>query len=360
MGGRVCLRCDWTGETDGAACPRCEAPLYGFPDPTIPREVTPAPHMQPHWADNRMQNSTIEAAQDDENVRPAEPVAAASRRWAVIVGALAVAAVWIVASGGAFGRLQTPAVPEGAQTSPAENGPAETGPTVIVPFYPEQVGYVLPPERASPSAPERGKLVASNQDINAWYTVYVYADGRMIWTREGLTGWLERRLTLEGVELVRSGAVRFGELFFDPGLALPERALQDRLIKAYVPARFAVCPGYLPGDTGSLEPSSILAHLPVSAQALLRGNERTYDASGGVTGGSPPPPSTPVECFEVTTEEARALDGTFRHAGIERIEEPDNSPWAVFEIKATARLRQSFISMMPLLPHGEWGFLGGG
>jgi hypothetical protein len=307
-----------------------------------------------------MPSSTMEAAQDDESVQPAEPVAASSRRWALIVGAIAVAAVWTVASGGAFGRLQTPAVRKGAQTSPAETSPAETGPTVTGPIYPVQVGYVLPPEGASPSVPERGKLVASNEDIHTWYTVYVYADGRMIWTREGLTGWLERRLTPGGVELVRSGAVRFGELFLDPGLVLPESALEDRLIKAYVPARFAVCPGYLPGDTGSLEPSSILAHLPVSAKALLRGNERTYDAFGGVTGGNPPPPSTPVECFEVTTEEARALDGIFRHAGIERIEEPDNSPWAVFEIKATAALRRSFISMMPLLPHGEWGFLGGG
>jgi hypothetical protein len=307
-----------------------------------------------------MPSSTMEAAQDDESVQPAEPVAASSRRWALMVGAIAVAAVWTVASGWAFGRLQTAAVRKGAQTSPAETSPAETGPTVTGPIYPVQVGYVLPPEGASPSVPERGKLVASNEDIHTWYTVYVYADGRMIWTREGLTGWLERRLTPEGVELVRSGAVRFGELFLDPGLVLPESALEDRLIKAYVPARFAVCPGYLPGDTGSLEPSSILAHLPVSAKALLRGNERTYDAFGGVTGGNPPPPSTPVECFEVTTEEARALDGIFRHAGIERIEEPDNSPWAVFEIKATAALRRSFISMMPLLPHGEWGFLGGG
>ena len=217
--------------------------------------------------------------------------------------------------------------------------------------------YVLPPEGASPSVPERGKLVASKEDI------YVYADGRMIWGREGLTVWLERRLTPEGVELVRSGAVRLDGLFLDPGSALPESALEDRLIKAYVPSRFAVCPGYWPWNTGSLEPSSILAHLPVPAQALLRGNERTYDASGGVTGGNPPPPFTPVECFEVTTEEARALDGIFRDAGIERIDELDNSTpsqWVVYEVKATAALRQSFISMMPLLPHGEWGFSGGG
>ncbi|MGA9161797.1 MAG: hypothetical protein WB297_13165 [Actinomycetota bacterium] len=299
-----------------------------------------------------MRNSTIEAVQDDENVQPAEPIVAASMRWAVIVGAVAVAAVWIVASSATSGRLQTPAVPGGAQT-----GPTVTG-SLYGSFFPDQVGAsVLPPEGASPSAPERGKLVAGKEDI------FVYADGRMIWGREGLPVWLEQRLTPEGVELVRSGAVRLDGLSLDAGSALPESALEHRLIKAYVPSRFAVCPGYWPWNSGALEPSSILAHLPVPAQALLRGNERTYDASGGVTGGNPLPPFASVECFEVTTQEARALDGIFRDAGIERIDELDNSTpsqWVVYEVKATAALRQSFISMMPLLPHGEWGFSGGG
>jgi len=61
----------------------------------------------------------------------------------------------------------------------------------------------------------------------------------------------------------------------------------------------------------------------------------------------------------VTTEEARALDGIFRHAAIERIDELDSSTpsqWVVYEVRATAAIRRSFISMMPLLPHGEWGF----
>jgi hypothetical protein len=190
--------------------------------------------------------------------------------------------------------------------------------------------------------------------------IYVFADGRVIWGREGLSVWLEQRLTPEGVELVRSGVVRLDGQSLDPGSALPEGALEHRPIKAYVPSRFAVCPGYWPWNTESLEPSSILAHLPVPAQALLRGNERTYDASGGVIGGNSPPPFT---CSEVTTEKARALDGIFLDAGIERIYELDNttpSQWLVYEVRATAAIRQSFISMMPLLPHGEWGFSGGG
>jgi hypothetical protein len=360
----ICFRCDWTGGRDGAACPRCGAALYRIPEPKTPREVTPPPRPQPRPAGDRMPSSPIEAAQDSESAPPTAPVAA-SRRRAVIIGALTVTAVWIVATVGPFGRDQTPAVPGGGQTGPAVTGPAETGPSVTGPFYPEQVGYVLPPEGTSPSAPERGKLVASKEDIHPWYAIYVYADGRMIWGRERLTGRLERRLTPEGVALVRSGAVRLDGAVpsLDPASALPQSALEDRLIKAYVPARFAVCSGYWPGDTGSLELSSILAHLPVPAQALLRGNERMYDASGGVTGGNPSHPSTPVECFEVTAQEARALDRIFRDSGIERIDQLDDSTplqWVVFELKATAGLRQSFISMMPLLPHGEWGFLGGG
>ena len=50
MDERVCLRCDWTGETDVAVCPNCGAALYRVPEPTTPREVTPAPGPQPHPA----------------------------------------------------------------------------------------------------------------------------------------------------------------------------------------------------------------------------------------------------------------------------------------------------------------------
>ena len=341
---RVCLRCDWTGETDGVACPRCGVGLYQVTDPTTPGVVTSVPRQHPQPAVDRMARSPIEAIQD-EIVPRAEPIAP-NRRWATTVVVLAVAAVWIVARSGTSDRDQRLAVPGGAQTGSA---------VIMGSFSPEQVGAsVLPPEGASPSAPERGKLVAGKEDI------YVYADGRMIWGREGLPVWLEQRLTPQAVELVRSGAVRLDGQSLDPGSALPESALEDRLIKAFVPSRFAVCPGYWPWNLGSLEPASILGHLPVPAQVLLRGHEQTFDASGG-TGGNLPQGFAPVECFEVTTEEARALDGIFRDAGIERIDELESSTpsqWVVY--KVTATLRQSFISMMPLLPHEEWGFSGGG
>ena len=91
--GWICLRCDWTGGKNGAACPRCGAPLYRVQEPT----------------GDPMPSSPVDTVQDDASVPPAVPVAA-RRRWSVIGGgALTVAAVLIVATGLPFDRAQTPA-----------------------------------------------------------------------------------------------------------------------------------------------------------------------------------------------------------------------------------------------------------
>jgi hypothetical protein len=79
-------------------------------------------------------------------------------------------------------------------------------------------GFIgLPPEGATHSAPESGELVVYLDKHH--YRAWVYADGRMIWQRdthghlggqvpgganEVTSGYLEQRLTPEGVELVRS------------------------------------------------------------------------------------------------------------------------------------------------------------
>ena len=82
-------------------------------------------------------------------------------------------------------------------------------------------GFIgLPPIGATPSAPESGELVVYLDKHH--YRAWVYADGRMIWQRDTLgplgrkvpgganevtSGYLEQRLTPEGVELVRSAVV---------------------------------------------------------------------------------------------------------------------------------------------------------
>ena len=99
-------------------------------------------------------------------------------------------------------------------------------------------GFIgLPPEGATPSAPETGELVLSlngrikthvrkgedpegfGQPLDPVSRVWVYADGRMIWDREGevskganelTSGLLEQRLTPEGVELLRSEIISSG------------------------------------------------------------------------------------------------------------------------------------------------------
>jgi hypothetical protein len=119
---RICLPCDWTGEGDGAACPRCGAPLYRLPESTTRREVAPAPRTQPQPAGDPTPSSPIDIDQDEESVPPGVPVAASRRWWLIGGGAFTAAAVLIVATGLPFDHAQTPAVP----------GPVETGPTEAI------------------------------------------------------------------------------------------------------------------------------------------------------------------------------------------------------------------------------------
>jgi hypothetical protein len=86
----------------------------------------------------------------------------------------------------------------------------------------------LAPEGATPSTPESGELVlhylgrsashAKGQSASPLVQLWVYADGRMIWSEESgisskpppeganefISGYLEQRLTPEGIELMRS------------------------------------------------------------------------------------------------------------------------------------------------------------
>ncbi len=143
-----------------------------------------------------------------------------------VVGiAVFVAAIWVVTSVGSFDRTQTPAVP-----GPAETGPAETGPAALEPAVPPPG---IPPHGATPSFPETGELILSvslfsfnvppaPEELNL---MYVYADGRLIWSRDSdllestdayNTGLVEQRLTPEGAELMRSEVISSGLIDPDP------------------------------------------------------------------------------------------------------------------------------------------------
>lgn len=263
-----------------------------------------------------------------------------------------------------------------------------------------RVGFIgLPPQGAKPSTPETGELVLS---FSGWPTptgflhrVWVYADGRLIWLRHGdlpeganqhLTGFLEQRLTPEGVELFRSEVMSKGVLddnpspeggepvpwhidvqvrsdgqlvrlepasdvggliirFVDPASWLPPGAWEDREIKAYVPSTYAVCSEAAP--SGPIEPTLISDELPASILGTLRARELDH-----LPDGLTPAHGRVPRCSSVTTEEARAISEALERAGFQR--EGAEAHRLTYRLTAPEPIRTSAsIWFEPYLPHGE-------
>ena len=277
-----------------------------------------------------------------------------------------VASVWIVTSGGPSDRSGTP----------GSSGP------VVAPDGPGKVGLVgLAPEGATPSSPSRGELVLSAFFAHSGgdpgrFHFNVYADGRLIWQRLGggtgeyaidyTTGWVEQRLTPEGVELLRSEAlstglfdqdvhlvggyiqypgevwVRNGDRLVrvtwsvigpdnaatetaatpeqvnalkqldarlaDPASWLPATAWEDEQMRPFVPSRYSLCLE----SPQLVELARVLASLPQRAQDLLDGWDLTYRESTYSEGR--------YWCSAVTTERARALAQILDDAGFQHRE----------------------------------------
>lgn len=240
----------------------------------------------------------------------------------------------------------------------------------------------LPPVGAAPSTPKSGELVLGFTFGHTFgdpgrFRVSVYADGRLISERVGdsdrtdeyrnSTGLLERRLTPEGVELVRAEVIStglvdhdlhltsgeglyFGHIAFrtedrlvhvtwgdvtwdnvdpdvprrsptpeqasalirldarlaDPASWLPASAWEDPDTKAYVPSGYSVC--YEGGQGVGL--SRVLALLPPAAENMLRAQENTPGTYTNLRG------RFPIWCSELTNEEARALERILDAAGV--------------------------------------------
>ena len=244
------------------------------------------------------------------------------------------------------------------QTGPTETGPTETGPAATDAGWD---GVGLPPEDAVPSTPVEGEIVA---EFGGWVLEgaigWVYADGRVIWSSDA-GGWVlnERRLTPDGVELVRSGAIA-REDAGPPWVHYPASAWADPESRRYVPPRYAIC--YADGSQ-IVDPSSVAGLLPAGAEALLRGKEQTYENATLEPAVVDPAPSS--TCFEVTTEEARALDEILSDAGFRRSPSFDGvayrGPVGGFGFSPPTQAAEAgsidLIEFAPLLPHGKWGEL---
>ena len=290
-------------------------------------------------------------------------------------------------------------------------------------------GFIgLPPQGAAPSTPESGELVLSylgrpttlvTLGFPNYYRAWVYADGRLIWDREGAhpfggseqtTGFLEQRLTPEGVELLRSeiistglfghdlalvsghglhhwGAIqvrngdRLVEVEWDTRTFLTWRENEDRArFRDATPeqasalerlsARLTDPASWLPAS--AWDDREIRAYVPSRVAICAQGYDPPIEPS------NEPPPIEPSEifallpgpakdvlrakgrtnpdkCYEVTAEEARAIAGALDDAGLER---DDPEVWQAYTIDAPEPIRkqgwkQGIVFFLTMLPHGE-------
>jgi hypothetical protein len=271
-----------------------------------------------------------------------------------VVGiAVFVAAVWIVRDVALLDRGETSVIPGGSSTTgPAETGPAETGPAETGASSDEWDGYGLPPEGTALSTPVEGQPIERQRSYRTY--LVVYADGRVLWwhalrtpTAAGQLGGgdyvLERRLTPEGVDLVRSGAIKT-----EDGLATPAQVLQGLPSSAwadaerpYAPPRYSLC--FWKGDERPV-PSAVDL-LPAQAKDVVRGDD--------------PDPLHPG-CLVVSTEEARAFYEILSEAGLNPASDLGGvtpgatvGAWLLSGTEG-ALGEQLGIYLRPLWPDGEW------
>ena len=209
---------------------------------------------------------------------------------------------------------------------------------------PSQSASPEPPALPVPLSDDEATVVAQYAKFPFGW-VFVYDDGRVLWHQYGPeSGALERRLTADGLDLVRSGALPASAFLRalshaahptwnvkhpnwsanHPNLRtpLPTGLWADPEFRTYAPSRYALI---------LLEDEApALARLPVSARALLGGKDGTYRHTDWYF-----PESWDWSFFPVSAEEASVLEGALE----------------------TARVK---FEAVPILPHGQPAFPDGG
>jgi hypothetical protein len=207
--------------------------------------------------------------------------------------------------------------------------------------------------------------------------LFLFGDGRLIWTRKAdhpqganplTTGYLEQRLTPEGVELMRSevltsgllepgereceaGEYIGGRLYGEPGgsfrtpnteLAarltdpaswLPDSAWEDREIRAYVPSEYTI---RLSAER-ALNLPGFAAELPAAAAELIRCKNWERQDAGRYW-----------YYVDFTTDEARVLATALDDAGFNQ-DEQANAYHLEYDFNSQDTLVR--IEFYPQLPH---------
>lgn len=291
------------------------------------------------------------------------------QRQRIVAGIVGIAfflgAVWLVVTGGSLGTPTPKRTPSRSEPPRPSGAPTPIAPEDAVSA---RVGFVgIPSASATPSKPKDGELVLEYEGrrFATWYQVLVYADGRMIWQREGnlreganeaSTGFLEQRLTRTGVRMLRSRGSAETALFGFPWRPpypaswLPPRAWEDRTIRPYVPSRYAVCYEAL---WRAIPPSRIVAWLPRLAESLLRAGVADVRFAGGWLrgfGGT---------CSVLATAEARTVALALEDAGLRR-DVFQQAYGLTYSFEARGVRKQAVFRFEPILPHGEIGCSGCG
>jgi hypothetical protein len=214
---------------------------------------------------------------------------------------------------------------------------------------------------------EPASVIAQFGRLHVGY-VYIYADGQVVLYPDiGATlsvgqrrNWmLERRLTQEGVDLVRFGAIDPSAFLTDQ---VPESAWAAPAFMAYSPPNYAIC--YW-DQNEPIDASRGVSRLPAPAQVLLRGKERTYDNTDAGLGAWPP-----LACSEVTAAEAHILADLLADAGFhagwfvsgpEFLDAGSEGGYMGSPVMSgtDAEVGDPEIWFHPILPHGTWVVWGG-
>ena len=249
------------------------------------------------------------------------------RRGAVVIAAAIAVAVAIVVL---VGVVTLPGVDRRSVQTPLRPAPTPPASTVAP--------LVEGPDAASTLLDSWGRFHVG--------FVFVYGDGRVIWTNDGNEMSIkERRLSRRGLDLVRNGTldpeqfvvtheVRKGGVVIEfaqgvSGVFRRQRLWAEPTARVYEPSKFAICPssrdGTLFGRT-----------LPASAWKLLDGKQHSLDPGIGLANW-PDARSNffapPQDCFEVTATEASTLTQILEANGWESL--------------------GGALTQLPLLPHGQ-------
>ena len=257
------------------------------------------------------------------------------RIWAGIAIAVSIVAVTAVAVTLALA---------GSGSSPGERPDADAGAGI--------------PAAVAPAA--EAELVTSWGRIHEGW-VLVYADGRVIWFPDAHAGLaegmsrnsiVERRLTTDGLRLVRSGAIQVQD--FNRADLVPSDVWAEARYRPYVPAEYAVC-GWEQGELSGawVDARSVLGDLPPAVRALLRETHRTFSGFSFLDM-TPPELQESTTCFALTTEAADELVRLSYEPTLRYRREGD---WLTFVDPKKALVTR--MQILPVMPHGQFVLWGG-